>query len=286
MDIKGLREMSETERILWFAKATANDLTIVLENEDIECYSNTKKSEKLAMVIDLLNEEIYDIMEETRQLYTEIVMRQSYEEKIEWTFYCRYKNNEITYDQLRKVCDKYKLDIPLSCNEQNSVDFIDKFCDFYSHYQHYNKEGRKYYSVLDESYEWRNVFRNDGKHKWNNWEEKQLYERNTVDKNGRQLSFSFDSDGDCVISVYKNYKLLGTFDIDCCVRDIKMLIGYDYRLFSKDSEIYTELLERLNKQREEYNKNIEADRMLLKKLNGRYNEFSSSIIKETPKRCI
>ena len=115
---------------------------------------------------------------------------------------------------------------------------------------------------------------------------KNNYERNTIDKNGRQLSFSFDSDGDCVISVYKNYKLLGTFDLDCCVRDIKMLIDYDYRLFGKDLEIYTELLERLNKQREEYNRNIEADRMLLKKLNGHYNEFSSSIIKETPKRYI
>ena len=283
MDIKGLLEMSENERILWFAKATANDLTIVLENEDIECYSNTKKSEKLEMVIDLLDEEIYEIMEETRQLYTEIVMRQSYEEKIEWTLYCRYKNEEITYDQMRKVCDKYKLDIPLSCNEQNCVAFIDKYCDFYSHYQHYRKKGGKYYSVLDENYEWCNVFRNDGKHKWQNWEEKQMYERNTVDKNGRQLSFSFDSDGYCVISVYKNYKLLGTFDLECCERDIKMLIDYDYRLFGKDLEIYTELLERLNKQRKEYDRIIETDAKLLKKLNTHYNEFSS-LIKETPKR--
>ena len=112
-----------------------------------------------------------------------------------------------------------------------------------------------------------------------------MYERNTVDKNGRQLSFSFDSDCYCVISVYKNYKLLGTFDLECCERDIKMLIDYDYRLFGKDLEIYMQLLELLNKQRKEYDKIIETDAKLLKKLNTHYNEFSS-LIKETPKRYI
>ena len=48
-------------------------------------------------------------------------------------------------------------------------------------------------------------------------------------------------------------------------------------------EIYNELLEILEQQRKEYNRIIETDRLLRKKLYAHYKEFSF-LIKETPKR--
>ena len=154
----------------------------------------------------------------------------------------------------------------------------------YSYYEHYADESYGYYSALDEYYTWDNIFRNDGKYRWEDWYEKQLYERNTVDNGDLQLAFDFDVDSDYeyTLLVYKNYELLGYYiggDID----NIKRLVAYDDQLSDEDLETYTELLELLEKQHKEYDKIIEANTMLRKKLNYDYTEFSLSI-KENPKR--
>lgn len=294
MRIDELKAMNEVERILWFANARDRDLTIVLENKGFIKASKMKKSEKLSIIADLIvennidieDEKIYKIMEDTKRLHEEISIRQSYDERIEGTLYMRYKNKEITYNELRNTCNKYNLDIPLSCNEECCVDFIDRFCHYlYSHYEHHTRSGRKYYSVLDKNYEWHNIFKNDGRYKYRSWKEKQYYENNTVDNGTLQLAFGFEIEFDWsyTLSVYKNYELLGIYNVNADIDDIERLIEYDDRLSYDDLDVYVELFEQLYKQRDKYERIIEADTMLRKKLDIHYIEFSS-FVKENPKR--
>ena len=65
----------------------------------------------MVVVENITDEDVKRIMEETKQLNEEINVRQSHEEDIEVTLYARYKNKEISYNQMRKVCDKYNLDM-------------------------------------------------------------------------------------------------------------------------------------------------------------------------------
>ena len=261
MTINELKAMNETERILWIANAKAKDLGLVLKNEGVKGISKMKKAEKLAIIVNLVvennvtDEDVKKIIEDTKQLIEEINVRQCCEENIEETLYARYKNKEITYNELRKTCNAYNIDIPLSCNEENSIELIDRFCDLYSNYEHYVDADNIYYSVLDKDFEWDNVFRNNGKYIYYNWEEQQLYERNTVDKDGLQLAFTLDYNENYILSVYKNYELLATY-ADGDIDNIKRLIAYDDKLVDEDLDTYTELLELLDKQLEEYNKII------------------------------
>ena len=112
------------------------------------------------------------------------------------------------------------------------------------------------------------------------WIERQFYEKNTIDKDGLQLAFDFDVDEDWAYTllVYKNYELLGNYtngDID----NIMKLVAYDDQLSYEDFETYEELLELLEKQHEEYNKILEVDNILRKKLviPCDYTNFSLSI---------
>ena len=110
--------------------ANAKDLGLVLKNYGIKGISNMNKKEKMSMILDLAvenipDEEIEKVIEDTRKLYKELKIRQSYEETLKNTLYARYKNREITYNELRKVCYKYGFDIPLSYNEENSIDLVD-----------------------------------------------------------------------------------------------------------------------------------------------------------------
>ena len=269
--INELKKMSEKERALWLLNAKSKDLTIVLKNYGIKGISKMNKDEKMSMILDLAveniaDEEVEKVMEDTRKLNKELKIKQSYEETLKGTLYARYKNNEITYNELRKVCDKYHFNIPLSYNEESSINLVDRYCDIYSNYMHYDDEGNIYFSVLDKEFEWCNVFKNSYECRDYNWNGQQLYKLNTVDNGLQQLAFTFEDNGHCMICVYKCYKLLATFvcgDMD----DIRKLIYHDKKLTYEDLKAYEKLYELLGGQYEEYDKTLEADMKLQKKLN-------------------
>ena len=103
-----------------------------------------------------------------------------------------------------------------------------------------------------------------------------MYERNTINNGDLQLAFDFDmySDYEYILLVYKNYQLLGYY-INGNIDNIKRLVAYDDQLSDEDLETYTQLLELLEKQHEECNKILEADKMLQKKLKRteKYRQF-------------
>ena len=281
MTIKDLKLMNEKDRISWFANAKSSDLTLVLKNEGIKGLSKLKKAEKLAMVLDLVVEntvadEVIDkVVEDTRKLTEELNVRQSYEEEFESTLCARWAADEITWEQFKQTIVNRNISIPINvADEKYTKDSLNRNYNFYSNYEHYDSD-KKYYSVLNKDFEWSNVFRIDGKYKWQDWTEKQMYERNTVDEDWiHQLAFGFDENGEYILLVYKNYELLGEYrdgDID----DIKRLVAYDDRLVEEDVSAYSELLELLQKQYDEYDKIVDADLMLYKKLNKKekYRRF-------------
>ena len=269
--IKELKLMNEAERILWFANAKSNDLGIVLKNAGIKGISKMKKAEKLAFVLDLVvennvtDEEIEKIMEDTKKLNEEINARQSYEESIESTLCARWQAKEINWVEFKQTIINYDLSIPINvADKEYTQDSLNRNIDLYSNYEHYYDSNNKYYSVLIEDFKWHNVFKIDPK--CDDWTEKQMYELNTIDEDWiHQLAFGFDENGDYTLLVYKNYELLGAYrdgDID----DIKRLVEYDDRLVEEDVSTYSELLELLEKQYDEYDKILDADIMLYKKL--------------------
>ena len=120
--INELKLMSEKERISWLVNAKSKDLGLVLKNYGIKGISKMNKDEKMSIILDLAveniaDEEIEKVMEETKKLNQEINIRISCGESIEQTLYARYKNKEISYNQMRKVCDKYNLDMALHTNQ-------------------------------------------------------------------------------------------------------------------------------------------------------------------------
>ena len=155
----------------------------------------------------------------------------------------------------------------------------------FSEYEHYVYKGDNYYSVLNRDFEWKKVFKNNGKRKWKNWHEKQFYEKNTINKDSiHQLAFYYDENDYYTILVYKNYELLGAYK-DGNIDDIKKLVAYDDRLSDEDISAYSELLEILENQYDEYNRIMEADRLLRKKLKNQYKyKKFSSFADENPKR--
>ena len=121
----------------------------------------------------------------------------------------------------------------------------------HSEYKHYDYDyDCTYYSVLNKDFKWDKVFRNNGKYIFDTWLQKQIYERNTVDRNGFQLAFNFDENDDIILLVYKNYELLGAYK-DGDIDDIKTLIVCDDKFVRKDFYAYENLLELLIKQYEE-----------------------------------
>lgn len=292
MTIKDLKLLNEKDRISWFANAKANDLGIVLKNEGIKGVSKLKKAEKLAMVLDLVVEDnvtddaIDKVVEDTKKLTEELNVRQSYEEKIEGTLYARWKAEEITWEEFKQTVVNRNISIPINvADEEDTKDILVRKYDIYSNYEHYVYKGDTYYSVLSKDFQWKKVFKNNGKYRWKNWHEKQFYERNTVDKDGvLQLAFDYDENDCYTILVYKNHELLGAYK-DGDIDDIKRLVEYDYRLVEEDIDAYEELLALLEKQYEEYNRIMDADRMLRKKLKKQYKyKKFSSFANENPKR--
>ena len=277
--VNELKKMNEKERTLWLLNANAKDIGILLKNYGIKGISNMNKKEKMSIILDLAveniaYEEVEKVIEDTRKLNKELKIRQSYEETLKNTLYARYKNREITYNELRKVCYKYGFDIPLSYNEKSSIDLVDRYCDMYSNYVHYDDKGKIYFSVLDKKFEWRNVHKNSYECRDYNWNGQQLYKLNTVDNGSQQLAFTFEDNGHCIVCVYKNYTLLATYvcgDMD----DIRKLIYHDKELTYEDLKAYEKLYELLGEQYEEYDKILEADMNLQKKLNRteKYRQF-------------
>ena len=272
ISINELKEMNEKERMEWIVNAKSSYLNAILKNEGVKCIAKMKKAEKVAMIVRLVVENIADedtkrIMEEAKKLKEEIEIRQCYEEKIEGTLYAMYKNKEITYDELRKTCNAYNIDIPLSSNEKNSIKIVDENCDLFSWYEHHDEDGNVYYSILDRKYEWKNLSLTSYDCRNDDWDLKQFYARNTVDDNGYlQLAYAFNDDGHYVLCVYKHYELLATYE-EGCMEDIEDLAIYDCRLDDDDLLTYEELFESLGKQYGEHCEIMYTDEMLKKKLN-------------------
>ena len=292
MTIKELKLMNDKQRIFWFTSAKAKDLSLVLKNEGIKGVSKLKKAEKLEMIVGMVventvtDEEIDKVVDDTKKLTEEINARQSFEEKFEETLYARLCAKEITWQEFKQTVVNRNISIPINvADEEDTKYLIDRRCDLYSEYEHYVYKGDTYYSVLNKDFEWCNVFKNNGKRKWKNWCEKQFYERNTVNKDCiHQLAFYYDENDYYTILVYKNYELLGAYR-DGNIDDIKKLVEYDDRLVEEDISTYEELLEILKQQYEEYDRIMEADRMLRKKLKTQYKyKKFSSFANENPKR--
>ena len=291
MTIKDLKLMNDKDRILFFANAKAKDLTLILKNAGIKGVSKLKKAEKLEMIVNLVvennitDEEIDKVVEDTRKLTEELNARQSFKEEFEETLYARLCAKEITWQEFKQTVVNRNISIPINvADEEDTKDILDRKCDLYSEYEHYPYKGDTYYSVLDKDFYWKKVFKNNGKRKWKNWEEKQLYERNTVDKDGvLQLAFDFNDNGYNLL-VYKNYQLLGYY-LDGGIDNIYKLVAYDSKLVIEDLDVYEELLGLLEQQHEEYDRIMEADRILRKKLKNQYKyKKFSSFANETPKR--
>ena len=271
MNINKLKAMNENERMAWIVNASNKDLGIVLKNEGVKCISNMKKLEKLAMVVKLVtensvtDEDAKRIMEDTERLKEEIEIRQCYAETIEGILYARYKNKEITYDELRKTCNAYNIDIPLSYNEKNSIKIVDENCNLFSLYEHHDDD-YTYYSILDRKYEWENMSLTSYDCRNDDWDVQQFFARNTVDNGDLQLACTFDENLNYMLCMYKNHKLLGAF-ADGDIYDIKVVVDYDDRLTDEDLNTYAELLDLLNEQQEEYCRIVDADKNVNNKLN-------------------
>ena len=293
MTIKELKLMNDKDRIFWFTNAKAKDLSLILKNEGIKGISKLKKAEKLEIIVGLVvedkveDEEIDKVIEDTKKLTEELNARQSFKEEFEATLYARWQAKEITWEQFKQTIINRNISIPINvASEEDTKYMLERKCDLCSEYEHYIYDTHTtYYSVLNKDFEWNSVYMNYGKYVWDKWTEKQFYERNTVDKDGiYQLAFEFDEDYEYTL-VYKNYELLGAYK-DCNIDDIKRLVAYDYRLDDDDLETYTQLLQILDKQRKEYHKMLEADKMLRKKFNFikcKYKKFSS-FANEKPRR--
>ena len=281
MTIKDLKLMNETERILWFASAKLKDLNDILKNECIKGISKLKKAEKLEMIVGMVventveDEKIETIIDDTRRLTEEINARQSFKEEFEQTLCARWLAKEITWEEFKNTITKHNISIPINVADEEYTKYeIDRNYNLYSNYEHYDRDNT-YYSVMNKDFQWSNVFRTKGKYGWQDWTEKQMYKRNTVNKDGLlQLAFSFDENGYYTLLVYKNYELLGAYK-DGGIDDIKRLVAYDDRLVEEDLDNYTELLELLQNQYEEYEKIVDADMMLYKKLKkkAKYRRF-------------
>ena len=289
MNINELRKMSENERMEWIVNAKSSDLNAVLKNEGVKGIYGMNKTKKLAMVVKLVENSVADedakrVMEEAKKLKEEIEIRQCYEEKIEGTLYAMYKNKEITYNELRKTCNAYNIDIPLSSNEKNSIKLVDENCNLFSWYEHHDEDGNAYYSILDKDYEWENMYRKDNMCEDWDWDVKKFYEMNAVDKNGLQLACTFDENLNYILCMYKNYELLGAF-ADGNIDDIKVVVDYDEKLTDEDLETYAELLDLLNDQQEEYCRIVDADKNVNNKLNC-IEESADFIVDKQNKKII
>ena len=139
---------------------------------------------------------------------------------------------------------------------------------------HYDDEGKIYFSVLDKKFEWCNVSKNSYECRDYNWNGQQLYKLNTIDNGLQQLAFTFEDNGHCIVCVYKNYTLLATY-VCSDMNDIRKLIYHDKKLTYEDLKAYEKLYELLGEQYEEYDKILEADMNLQKKLNRteKYRQF-------------
>ena len=290
MNINKLKAMSENERMAWIVNASNKELGIVLKNEGVKGISNMKKLEKLAMVAQLVvknsvaDEDAKRIMEDTEHLKKEIEIRQCYAETIEGILYARYKNKEITYDELRKTCNVYDIDIPLSYNEKNSIKLVDENCDLFSWYEHHGYDGNVYYSVLDKKYEWENMSLTSYDCRNDDWDVQQFFARNTVDNGDLQLACTFDENLNYMLCMYKNHKLLGAF-ADGDIYDIKVVVDYDDRLTDEDLDAYEELLDLLNEQQEEYCRIVDGDKMSRNELDCE-EENADFIVDEKNKKII
>ena len=286
MTINELKAMNETERMEWIVNAKSSDLNAVLKNEGVKFIPNMKKTEKLAMVVKLVENSIADedakrVMEEAKKLKEEIEIRQCYVEKIECTLYAMYKNKEITYNELRKTCNAYNIDIPLSSNEKNSIKIVDEYCNLFSLYEHHDDD-YTYYSILSKDYKWDNMYRKNNMCEDWDWDVKKFYEMNTVDDGNLQLACTFDDNLNYMLCMYKNYELLGTF-ADGNIYDIKVVVDYDDKLNDEDLDTYSELLDLLNEQQEEYCRIVDGDKMLRNECTEENADF---IVDEKNKKII
>lgn len=256
MTIKELKEMNEKDRILWFASAKAKDLGAILKNEGVKGISKMKKAEKLAMIVDLVveevevvtDEDIETIYNETKAINKEVNARQSFEEEFEQTLYARWDLHEITLEELRKVVSTYKLDIPVMSNRENTIDIANRYGDLAC----YEYMGGDYY-IDTTDFDYEDLFVEEG-YRWNNWEEHMLYTYNNLSSENYTIGYQYDSYGDDYFVIYRDKQAIAKYK-DIEKSDLDKLFTVDVQA-KEDKELLYKLLEDFMKQHEEYNKII------------------------------
>ena len=135
ININELKAMNEKELCVWSSKVNTKELKIILKENGRKGYSKLKKAELLNVVLDMIiteeveatDEKIKYIYEETKAINKEVNSRQSFEEELERTLYARWYSYEISLEELRKVVSKYKLDIPVMSNRENTIDIANRY---------------------------------------------------------------------------------------------------------------------------------------------------------------
>ena len=257
MTIKELKAMSQKELCIWSSKVNAKELKAILKENGIKGYSKLKKAELLNLVLDMVisdevevidDKNIETIYNETKAINEEINARQSFEEEFEQTLYQRFSLFEITLEELRKVVSTYKLDIPVMSNRENTIDIANRYGDIAcSEYFTGN------YHIDCHGIEYEDLFVEEG-HRWQNWEEQQLYTYNNLSSENYTIGYQYDEYGDDYFIIYRDKQVIAMYK-DIEKSDLDKLFTVDVQA-KEDKELLYELLKDFMKQHEEYNKII------------------------------
>ncbi|NFH99487.1 DUF3102 domain-containing protein [Clostridium botulinum] len=248
-------------------------------HEEFENMRNDKKKIICNTSIVSKNDKIKQIIEDTETIIKEIEIRQGYKDDFETTLIARYNAREITLEELNKVIEATKCDLPIFFKEELLNQYIDRN-DFYSNYEHYewDKQHKSTirYGILDNfHFDWEE---NIIDHHYYNWEEEQLYKVNHLDNNTYQIAELSDDNGG-QICIYKNYKLFAHFiseDEEDMIENIKVLCEYDTNL-ELDSiiQLYKELLVNLKQYWEEETIRFAKEQEKKKKYNEAYKNWQT-----------
>lgn len=261
MDIKELKQLNKKELALWTSKVKATELKAILKTEGIKGYSKYKKSELLETVLDMvissddsevINDDVKTIYEETKALTGEINARQSFEEKFEDTLIARYQAGEITYQQLIDVVSTYKIsNIPVVYGDKETQDWYFDRGDFYSQYEHLDKDSKKYYAIFSKEFTWDSQCNYWRIYNYYDCIDEYFHKHNRVVENDLALAYEYDDDSNLNLLIYKDCELLGAYT-DGQIDDIKALSKYDKTITGDDIKVYEKLLDKLNERYEEY----------------------------------
>ena len=254
MRINELKAMSQKELCIWSSNVNVKELKAILKENGFRGYSKLKKTELLNSVLDMIvsdeveatDEKIKHIYEETKAINKEVNSRQSFEEELERTLYARWYSYEISLEELRKVVSKYKLDIPVMSNRENTIDIANRYGKL--SISEYIKGGCHIDTI---GLEYENLFVEEG-HIWYDWEEQQLYKYNNLSSKNYTIGYIFDEYCDDYFVIYRDKQVIAKYK-DIEKSDLDKLFTVDVQA-KEDKELLYELLKDFMKQHKEYNK--------------------------------